>query len=165
MTLVWECDALAHCIIEHHQGYLYLFTDAPKGGKSVDYHYLLCSPVDDPSNPRTWEVGWNIGLLSEDGFFFLIILWNTSRNLLDYFRPRNILWPSISFLYYYTYFTLTVSCQLHFTCYINCRRYLLMTKICSLRMLTLLINTWHSLWGKGVSFGFVQLASHCPLGR
>ncbi|KAF7828774.1 protease 2 [Senna tora] len=55
MTLVWECNALAHCVIEHHKGFLYLFTDAPKCGKSVDYHYLLCSPVDDSSNPRKWE--------------------------------------------------------------------------------------------------------------
>ncbi|XP_027346884.1 uncharacterized protein LOC113858419 isoform X3 [Abrus precatorius] len=55
LKLVWECDALSHCIIEHHQGYLYLFTDAPKAGKSVDYHYLLCSPVDTPSSPRKWE--------------------------------------------------------------------------------------------------------------
>lgn len=55
MKLVWECDALAHCILEHHQGYLYLFTDAPKGGGSVDYHYLLCSPVDAPSSTRKWE--------------------------------------------------------------------------------------------------------------
>lgn len=55
MTLVWECDALAHCIIEHHQGYLYLFTDSPKGSKSVDNHYLLCSSVNDSSNPRKWE--------------------------------------------------------------------------------------------------------------
>ncbi|CAL0313474.1 unnamed protein product [Lupinus luteus] len=55
LKLVWECDAQAHCIIEHHHGYLYLFTDAPKGGQSVDYHYLLCRRVDDPSNPRKWE--------------------------------------------------------------------------------------------------------------
>ncbi|XP_073226780.1 uncharacterized protein [Cicer arietinum] len=55
LKLVWECDAIAHCIIEHHRGYLYLFTDAPKGGKSVDYHYLLCSPEDTDSNPRKWE--------------------------------------------------------------------------------------------------------------
>ncbi|KAE9597622.1 putative oligopeptidase B [Lupinus albus] len=55
LKLVWECDAQAHCIIEHHHGYLYLFTDAPKGGQSVDYHYLLSRRVDDPSNPRKWE--------------------------------------------------------------------------------------------------------------
>ncbi|XP_061352527.1 uncharacterized protein LOC133297406 [Gastrolobium bilobum] len=56
LKLVWECDALAHCVIEHHQGYLYLFTDAPKYGQSVDYHYLLRSPDDAPSIPRKWEV-------------------------------------------------------------------------------------------------------------
>ncbi|MED6220703.1 hypothetical protein PIB30_047388 [Stylosanthes scabra] len=55
LKLVWECDSLAHCIIEHHQGYLYLFTDAPRTGESVDYHYLLCSPMNDSSIPRKWE--------------------------------------------------------------------------------------------------------------
>ncbi|KAL4343535.1 uncharacterized protein LOC107626224 [Arachis ipaensis] len=55
LKLVWECPSLAHCIIEHHHGYLYLFTDAPRAGQSIDYHYLLCSPVNDPSNPRKWE--------------------------------------------------------------------------------------------------------------
>lgn len=64
LKLVWECDALAHCTIEHHRGYLYLFTDAPKGGRSVECHYLLCSPVD-LSSTRKWEVVWNIT------FFFL----------------------------------------------------------------------------------------------
>lgn len=54
LTLVWECEALAHCIVEHHKGFLYLFTDAAKGGQPVDYHYLLCSPVDI-SAPRKWE--------------------------------------------------------------------------------------------------------------
>jgi len=56
MTLVWECQGLAHCIVEHHQGYLYLFTDATKEGQSVDYHYLLHCPVDASSSPRIWEV-------------------------------------------------------------------------------------------------------------
>lgn len=74
MKVVWECNTLAHCVIEHHQGYLYLFTDAPKGGKSVDYHYLLCSRVDDSSNPRKWEVGLNIGLLYLVGFLVLVVL-------------------------------------------------------------------------------------------
>ncbi|EEF40045.1 protease 2 [Ricinus communis] len=55
MTLVWECEAQAHCIIEHHQGYLYLFTDAAKESKLADHHYLLCSPVDASSSPRLWE--------------------------------------------------------------------------------------------------------------
>ncbi|WRX08111.1 Peptidase S9A [Theobroma cacao] len=55
MTLVWESEGIVHCILEHHQGYLYLFTDAAKDGHVVDSHYLLCSPVDCPSNPRIWE--------------------------------------------------------------------------------------------------------------
>ncbi|QCD81689.1 uncharacterized protein LOC114179905 isoform X2 [Vigna unguiculata] len=55
LKVVWECDVIAHCIIEHHQGYLYLFTDAPKGGQSVDYHYLLRSSVDNRSSTRKWE--------------------------------------------------------------------------------------------------------------
>ncbi|KAG2724592.1 hypothetical protein I3760_01G025300 [Carya illinoinensis] len=55
MTLVWECEGLSHCIVEHHQGCLYLFTDAAKQGQSVDYHYLLRSPVDASSSPRKWE--------------------------------------------------------------------------------------------------------------
>ncbi|KAJ4981174.1 hypothetical protein NE237_032011 [Protea cynaroides] len=54
MTLVWECEAQAHCIVEHHRGYLYLFTDAAKDGKHVDFHYLLRSPVETSSS-RTWE--------------------------------------------------------------------------------------------------------------
>ncbi|XP_062154161.1 uncharacterized protein LOC133862386 isoform X2 [Alnus glutinosa] len=55
MTLVWDCEGIAHCIVEHHRGYLYLFTDAAKEGQSVDYHYLLRSPVDASSIPRIWE--------------------------------------------------------------------------------------------------------------
>lgn len=55
LTSVWECEALAHCIVEHHQGYLYLFTDAAKEGQSVDCHYLIRSPVHT-SFPRKWEV-------------------------------------------------------------------------------------------------------------
>ncbi|KAG7993799.1 hypothetical protein I3843_01G024000 [Carya illinoinensis] len=55
LTLVWECEGLSHCIVEHHQGCLYLFTDAAKQGQSVDYHYLLRSPVDASSSPRKWE--------------------------------------------------------------------------------------------------------------
>ena len=55
LTLVWECEAVAHCIVEHHQGYLYLFTDAAKMGQPVDFHYLLRSPVHT-SAPRKWEV-------------------------------------------------------------------------------------------------------------
>lgn len=55
MTLLWECEGIAHCIVEHHQGYLYLFTDATKDGQLVDNHYILRSPVDASSNPRIWE--------------------------------------------------------------------------------------------------------------
>ncbi|KAK3002800.1 hypothetical protein RJ639_019366 [Escallonia herrerae] len=55
MTLVWECEAQAHCIVEHHQGYLYLFTDAARDGQPVDYHYLLHCLVDSAFSPRQWE--------------------------------------------------------------------------------------------------------------
>lgn len=54
LKLVWECEALAHCIVEHHRGYLYLFTDASREGQPVDSHYLLRSPVHI-STPRKWE--------------------------------------------------------------------------------------------------------------
>nr|KAJ0223977.1 hypothetical protein LSAT_V11C200082240 [Lactuca sativa] len=54
LTLVWECEACAHCIIEHHQGYLYIFTNANKEGQSVNYHYILRSPLHS-SSPRKWE--------------------------------------------------------------------------------------------------------------
>ena len=56
LTLVWECEGLAHCVLEHHQGLLYLFTDAAKAGQPVDCHYLLRSPLDDSTSPRIWEV-------------------------------------------------------------------------------------------------------------
>lgn len=56
MTLVWESEANVHCIIEHHQGYLYLFTDAAIKGQPVDHHYLLYSPVASSCSPRNWEV-------------------------------------------------------------------------------------------------------------
>ncbi|CAN6541759.1 unnamed protein product [Malus baccata var. baccata] len=55
MNLVWECEGIAHGILEHHQGYLYLFTDASKEGQSTDYHFLLRSPLDSSSSPRIWE--------------------------------------------------------------------------------------------------------------
>ncbi|XP_059457408.1 uncharacterized protein LOC132187199 isoform X3 [Corylus avellana] len=55
MTLIWDCEGIAHCIVEHHQGCLYIFTDAAKESQSVDYHYLLRSPVDASSSPRVWE--------------------------------------------------------------------------------------------------------------
>ncbi|KAK3412230.1 hypothetical protein EUGRSUZ_I01019 [Eucalyptus grandis] len=55
MTLVWESKGLCHCIVEHHQGYLFLFTDATKDGKPVENHYLLRSPVNPSNVPATWE--------------------------------------------------------------------------------------------------------------
>ncbi|KAM1314951.1 hypothetical protein ACFX13_018895 [Malus domestica] len=55
MNLVWECEGIAHGILEHHQGYLYLFTDASKEGQSTNYHFLLRSPLDSSSSPRIWE--------------------------------------------------------------------------------------------------------------
>lgn len=58
MVPVWECEAQAHCILEHHQGYLYLFTDAAKDGQSVDHHYLLRSPVNCSLNRRKWDVSF-----------------------------------------------------------------------------------------------------------
>lgn len=58
MTLVWECEPHAHCIVEHHQGYLYLFTDAARGGEPVDSHYLLRRVAKDYDSGN-WEV-WNL---------------------------------------------------------------------------------------------------------
>lgn len=55
LTLIWDCKEQAHCMVEHHQGVLYLFTDASKDGQLVDHHYLLRSPLN-VSGERTWEV-------------------------------------------------------------------------------------------------------------
>ncbi|XP_031107821.1 uncharacterized protein LOC116012429 isoform X2 [Ipomoea triloba] len=55
LKLVWECEGQAHCIVEHHQGYLYLFTNAAKNGQSVDSHYLLRAPVNYPFDQKKWE--------------------------------------------------------------------------------------------------------------
>lgn len=55
MTLVWEGDPFVHCIVEHHRGYLYLFTDAARGEQSADNHYILRSAVDVASDKRIWE--------------------------------------------------------------------------------------------------------------
>ncbi|XP_071724890.1 uncharacterized protein [Rutidosis leptorrhynchoides] len=55
LTLVWECEGPAHCIIEHHRGFLYLFTDAPKQGQVVDHHYLLYRPVGTSNSTHNWE--------------------------------------------------------------------------------------------------------------
>ncbi|KAK6931502.1 hypothetical protein RJ641_003295, partial [Dillenia turbinata] len=49
LKLVWECEALAHCIVEHHRGY------AAKEGLPVDNHYLFCCPVEVSSSPGRWE--------------------------------------------------------------------------------------------------------------
>ncbi|XP_065008918.1 uncharacterized protein LOC135639087 isoform X1 [Musa acuminata AAA Group] len=62
MTLVWECEPHAHCIVEHHQGYLYLFTDAARGGEPVDSHYLLRRVAKDYDSGN-----WESVLLEEPG--------------------------------------------------------------------------------------------------
>ncbi|XP_010255071.1 PREDICTED: uncharacterized protein LOC104595842 isoform X2 [Nelumbo nucifera] len=54
MTLVWECETQTHCIIEHHKGYLYLFTDAARDGQLVDFHYLLRCPVESCAS-KSWK--------------------------------------------------------------------------------------------------------------
>lgn len=54
MKSVWESEPHVHCIIEHHRGYLYLFTDAPRGGVPADSHYLLRCAIED-SGLRNWE--------------------------------------------------------------------------------------------------------------
>ncbi|KAE8697339.1 putative molybdopterin cofactor sulfurase [Hibiscus syriacus] len=63
MTLAWESEGIVHCILKHHQGYFYLFTDAAKNGQTIDNHYLLRSPIDSSSNPRIWE---NVFIDSKD---------------------------------------------------------------------------------------------------
>ncbi|KNA16379.1 hypothetical protein SOVF_089420 isoform A [Spinacia oleracea] len=55
MTLVWDGEPFVHCVVEHHGGYLYLFTDAAREGQPVDSHYLLRSPVDIAPDHRVWE--------------------------------------------------------------------------------------------------------------
>ncbi|KAH9620637.1 hypothetical protein KSS87_008673, partial [Heliosperma pusillum] len=60
MTLVWEGVPFVHCVVEHHGGHLYLFTDAARGGQPVDNHYLLCSPVDVASDQRVWQAMYHI---------------------------------------------------------------------------------------------------------
>ncbi|KAG9440773.1 hypothetical protein H6P81_020938 [Aristolochia fimbriata] len=56
MTLVWECEPQAHCIIEHHRGYLYLFTDAARTALDtpMDSHYLLRCSVE-AAGSKIWE--------------------------------------------------------------------------------------------------------------
>lgn len=68
LTLIWECEGLAHCIVEHHEGFLYLFTDAAKEGQEADNYYLLRCPVDASFPSRTWESVFidDQGLVVED---------------------------------------------------------------------------------------------------
>ncbi|KAI3946033.1 hypothetical protein MKX01_024789 [Papaver californicum] len=54
MKLVYECEPHVHCMIEHHRGYLYAFTNAAKDGQPADSHYLLSCPVE-ASDSRKWE--------------------------------------------------------------------------------------------------------------
>eukprot|EP01018_Ginkgo_biloba_P003873 Gb_38885 [translate_table: standard] len=54
MHKVWECEPDVDCVLEHHQGYLYMFTDAPRDRKLVDGHYLLRRPVA-AFNSSDWE--------------------------------------------------------------------------------------------------------------
>nr|XP_028953994.1 uncharacterized protein LOC114822953 [Malus domestica] len=45
VNLVWECNGIAHGILEHHQGFLYLFTDAAKADhypQALIYHLIYC---------------------------------------------------------------------------------------------------------------------------
>ncbi|XP_039117021.1 protease 2 [Dioscorea cayenensis subsp. rotundata] len=54
LTLIWECEPHAHCIVEHHRGFFYLFTNAARSGTPVDSHYLLCCAAGDIKS-RNWE--------------------------------------------------------------------------------------------------------------
>jgi len=67
MTLVWEGESQVHCIVEHHRGHLYLFTDAAREGVPVDSHYVIQSVVES-SGPNSWKVQI-IHLLCYDDFF------------------------------------------------------------------------------------------------
>ena len=55
MKLAWEGESQVHCIVEHHRGHLYLFTDAAREGVPVDSHYLMQSDVESPG-PKSWKV-------------------------------------------------------------------------------------------------------------
>ncbi|KAM0827069.1 hypothetical protein ACQ4PT_068435 [Festuca glaucescens] len=55
MTLVWEGESQVHCIVEHHHGRLYLFTDASREGVHVNSHYLMQSDVESPG-PKSWKM-------------------------------------------------------------------------------------------------------------
>ncbi|KAI3922068.1 hypothetical protein MKX01_005757 [Papaver californicum] len=54
MKLVYEFEPHVHCMIEHHRGYLYAFTNAAKDGQPADCHYLLSCPAE-ASDSRKWE--------------------------------------------------------------------------------------------------------------
>ncbi|KAG8056962.1 hypothetical protein GUJ93_ZPchr0002g25260 [Zizania palustris] len=54
MTLIWEGESQVHCIVEHHHGHLYLFTDAAREGAPVDSHYLMLSDVESPGT-KSWK--------------------------------------------------------------------------------------------------------------
>ncbi|WVZ65173.1 hypothetical protein U9M48_014582 [Paspalum notatum var. saurae] len=54
MRLVWEGESQVHCIVEHHRGCLYLFTDAAREGFLVDSHYLMYTHVES-SGPNSWK--------------------------------------------------------------------------------------------------------------
>lgn len=55
MALVWEGESQVHCIVEHHRGCLFLFTDAAREGVPVDSHYLMQSDVRC-AGPKSWKV-------------------------------------------------------------------------------------------------------------
>uniref|UniRef100_A0A7N0ZVI3 Peptidase S9A N-terminal domain-containing protein n=1 Tax=Kalanchoe fedtschenkoi TaxID=63787 RepID=A0A7N0ZVI3_KALFE len=55
MAIVWEGEPHVHCVLEHHQGYLYLFTNASREGKPVDHHYILRKPLEATSDISNWE--------------------------------------------------------------------------------------------------------------
>jgi protease II len=54
MILVWEGESQVHCIVEHHHGRLYLFTDAAREGVRVNSHYLMQSDAESPG-PKSWK--------------------------------------------------------------------------------------------------------------
>ncbi|KAJ0963395.1 hypothetical protein J5N97_028517 [Dioscorea zingiberensis] len=54
LSLIWECEPHTHCIVEHHRGFFYLFTDAARSGVPANSHYLLCCAGADIES-RNWE--------------------------------------------------------------------------------------------------------------
>ncbi|MQL87036.1 hypothetical protein Taro_019571 [Colocasia esculenta] len=63
MTLIWESEPQTHCIVEHHRGYLYLFTDVTREGLPADSHYLLRCAVET-SSPSSWEAAVRLTTLN-----------------------------------------------------------------------------------------------------